>query len=411
MVTVVIPHRDPTKEGAQEHVDAIIKSLKALDDNIVISQSVNDEYKDDKKNIIGQIESIRSLYDFETSFIVVTSYYAGMDAVIFKKILGESKTKAVLSSYTAHQSHVMEALDKQEVDFLALPKHAIEDEVINGSYAEKPIKNNIVRIIEMIGVPQLIDNAMLKEKYAEWNKIATLGKIPKLPSINKENKLIVIMIPGDTEDKDDKPILFEPDEAVKLVEAIYKNAIINSKNTLFMVSNSPRTGKYRDIYNPEFNSLNPRFHNQDRKNGSENNPVAKAAITRLIKLAGAENVIDGCIAKDKIPPQGFLAFYELLNKQSQAGGKVEIYIDGISTTMMSQAINVSDYSVAIIACDSPAKNSTHIACYNDFFARGYIDKLELTNGKYSFIKNPVARNIANRFDDARIIAKKIVSIM
>lgn len=429
MPVIIIPHIDPHKSGASEHVRAVMDKLRLVDPDLEIAQPVQNNYTNDANDttlpldITEQVKAIRRKYNGSNDrFIVVTGDY-GADAArgeasvaaIFKKLLGDTRTEVILSSYTVESWAIMGAFSRGEVDRLVLPEAAIRPDVLKGISAGHLIRQNEGRIIRTASVPHEMTEAVLHEKRVQWNQAAAENKVAALPGTGaKSQKLVAIVIPGDVENRNGKPKLFTREDAVRLAEAVYVQAtrdLAAGEPVTFMVSNGPRTGKYnrQKAEKQDFNAHNPDFHNPDRINGVDSNPVAKAFMDTLSALAGPEPVIDGCITKGKVPPQGFLAFYDVLNEHSAKGGKSELYIDGVSATMMAQAANVTHHEVDITALDSPAKNITHVAGLDSLFEKGHVSKLELDGqGDYQYIANPKSRREAVKFDDAALVAERLI---
>lgn len=432
MTTLVIPHIDPTKQGATEHVDAILQALlKDLPPDMRVAQPVESRYeeKNGKKlplDLTEQIEALKQQHPNATNYIVITGDYGADRALYddnvaetFKRVLGED-THIILSSYNADQETIVRALEKGSIR-LAVPRHAVSKQALAGTAAASVLEQNQENLIITTGVPHSLTPKLLAKKNAEWKAAAIKKDVEPLPDPSTNKALVAIIIPGDIEDRNGQPVLFTEDAARNLANHValaaaslaHKNSYRKGEQMefVYMVSNSPRTGKYNPALrdDPDFNPNNPNFHNADRMNGTASNPVATAFVEQLGRIVGPSNIIDGCIAKSKVPPQGFLAFYDVLNRQVQAGGEAMVLIDGISATMMAQAAdpNVLDPRVKIIACDSPAKNSTHEAGAADLFASGHLDRLKLLANQQSYALFHRRNGGGQAFDDAAIVASSI----
>lgn|GEM_PF-5004249 len=403
--TIIIPHIDSKKQGATDHVIAIRDQLIAQHPDALILTPIDN--KGGEGNIPEQLQAIKQAFPNANAIVVSGDYCK--EGALFKEVLG-ADTKVLVSSYTFENPFLKSQFEKKEIDYLAIPAHSLMEGVLPEADAAL-LKANKDRIIEMNGVPHTANQETIAEKVKLWNE-ATQNLIPPLPDIKAGEKPVMVIIPGDVENPGDKPLHFSEADARKLAGAVWQQSSKNGTiNPVFMVTNGPRTGKYKDTENPAFDSHNADlFHNADRMNGTEHNPVSKAFIEALqehARNAGCEaRIIDGCIHKGVVPPQGFLAFYDVLNKH---GG--ELYMDGVSTSMTSEATSlITNQKVKIIACDTPAKTNTHTAAMNDFFIKGYVDKLQLDNGTYSYLQNPQQREQVPSFNDAAIAANNIVSL-
>jgi hypothetical protein len=422
MTTIIVPHYDSHKSGATEHVEAIVDALRARsDEDIVIADPVSNHYESkDGKNLpvdlAEQLGGVKARYG-KGRYLVVTGDYGGdpalMDANVadtFKRVLGP-KTQVVLSSYTAETQTVLDAFARGSVDDLALPAHAVDPAVIRGTPAESVLAGQEDRIIEMTAVPHRLTQESLAAKHAQWDQAAADGKVAFLPKPDSAREFVGVVMPGDVEDAQGRPKLFKEADAIKLADAI-ADQVKASPAPIVMISNGPRTGKYNEAMmdTPDYNPNHPAAQNGSRMDRLENNPVASAFVQRMREHFGEENVISGCIEKGKVPPQGFLAFYDALNRQTAAGGKASLFIDGVSTTMMAQAANVVDPAVRLITCDTEAKNKTHDAGVADLVASGHVEQLRLGADGYERIENARPRSQAPAFDAAAIVADCIVDM-
>lgn len=422
MPKIIVPHRDPNKAGATEHVDAIIASLRAKGGDIIIAEAVINEYEGTQAvDLSIKLERLKAQCGADAEFIVVTGDY-GADthsaiegaapenvAATFKRILGTDKTRVVLSSYTAESKTILEALKEGEIDQLAVPKHAVQPGVL-GEAAKLVIRDNKEKLILMTAVPHILTEESLQAKCVQWNEAVVARKVTPLPIQNPEREMVAIMIPGDVEDASGKPKLFTVAHAERLANAIADQ--IGDSQPVIMVSNGPRTGKYNEalLDDQSFLANNPAFQNTQRMDSVTENPVAAAFIAKLSERLPGREIILGCIEKGKVPPQGFLAFYDVLNQHAASGGNATYYVDGVSTTMMAQAANVLHPDVQIVACDTPAKNLTHDAGVRDLFEKGHVHQLGLRGEIYVSQTNPKQRIEAERFDDAAIVASKVVEL-
>lgn len=431
MPTIIIPHRDPNKAGATEHVDAIIKSLrsKMADSDIIIEDAIANSYEGTHAvDISDKIAQIKAKYGADAEFIVVTGDY-GADphlakegealksvATTFKQILGKN-TKVVLSSYTAESQTILGALRRGEIDQLAVPEHAVRPDVLESELAKQVIRSNRDKLVLMTAVPHVMTQESLTSKRSEWNVAAENGKVKPIPTISADREMVAIMIPGDVEDAGGRPKLFTKQDAVKLAAAIaeqIKSGLREGQEMpVIMVSNGPRTGKYNEeLFNsPDFLANNPAFQNIRRMDDVAHNPVTEAFVMELCQHFPEGSIILGCIEKGKVPPQGFLAFYDALNQHAINGGRAIYYVDGVSTTMMAQAANILHPAVQIVACDTPAKNRTHVAGVEDLYRKGQVHRLALDERQsYSLRQNPILRSAETRFDDASVVASKVVEL-
>lgn len=412
MAITIVPYIDPHKSGASDHVYGICNAAAALDVTIQLCITV-----DAVMQSTWTVDA-RTGYntDNNTTIVVVGDYCT---AEMARKLRGQYRKEALIvaSSYTILSNKLVEAWLSGAINWLAVPQSELTSAVINQSPFSEGIRQAIQanRVIPTTLVPHTVTPKTIEDKWQEWkNKANSNGAIP-LPQITEDKALVFVVIPGDVEDQDGKAILFTPDHAKNLAKAIYEN--VQEKfgaNVQFLVTSGARTGKYNPelIGNLDFDCHNPNFHNQERFGNVQSNPVTQAFLGQLRELAGTDNIFSACIGDRAVPAQGFLAFYHMLNQHAEKGGKSVLYLDGVSVTMTAQALSVMDSRVALIACDTPAKNPSHIASVQTLFERGYVSLLSLYEGNYVYKPNHPSDGLNNRpvLDDGSEIVQALLRL-
>lgn len=406
----VIAHIDSQKTGASEQALAI---GVALGGDMPLETVTNayewetlpqGQKKATRISPLPAIEAVAAKYGRDAAPWVVTGDYGAGEAQLFKDVFPNAQI--LMSTYTVGVPSIYQAFAACTLDFLAVPRHAVHPSVLRGTPLSDILKGQEKRLVQTLGVPHMMTAQTLREKRQAWDRAAQEGKVKPLPAPAAGQKVVVIVMPGDVEDPNGRPRFFRESDATRLADAIWSREA--AENAVFLVSNGPRTFKYSDTLcgAPAYEADPLAFKNPKNMEGLAHNPVAARFVQTLAKHAGADRVINGCIEKGVVPAQGFLAFYDLAKAQTLAGGKAALYMDGVSTTMLSQAVNLLS-GVKVIACDTDAKNRTHIVGLEALYARGYIDHLFLYDGRYSYFENP--QRPGKGFDDAKDVAAWILN--
>lgn len=134
-------------------------------------------------------------------------------------------------SYIAASIHQYDNYIKDlPLDYLAIPESTLNTD------EKKQVINKIPKVTLTFSVPT--DNPTifeLKESYEKWD-------ITNKP--NLEDDYIIIMLPGDAPDSNNKIKYFTKNSAKKLFDSIYVLWKNSGSKHKFIIHNGPRTGKY-----------------------------------------------------------------------------------------------------------------------------------------------------------------------
>jgi hypothetical protein len=264
-------------------------------------------------------------------------------------------TKKVMKVASVHQyfPEIKTLSDTQMLDYIAIPKAAIENEekylVINS------IKNKTLTI----GVPSKNPSiSELEKKYNEW-------EIINKPAIDEN--YVIVMLPGDAPDETGRIINFNEDSCRQLAQFVIK--LLESKDYSVIVENGPRTGKY--TVNPP-QSAHVHVKGEDPENSVDE--ISKIFLNEL-KARGIEplfynftfEIDPEATSPVKIPNSVYSQLLYVAHKNPN-----NIFIlPGESVSALSQTplyINPEN----IIVFKPSSMNSQHEAIFSSIFDRGYL---------------------------------------
>jgi hypothetical protein len=337
-----------SKGGDISHVDAVYEAIaskgSAVRENINAALS-EDEIRQQLRELITNKGSLKTLLLF-----------VGEDGLrVAEKALPyvEQNFPHIKTVISVHQ--YFDYLDsvKQFTDLLILPKASAD------YFLKEKIKSSFAKVYFGEGVPtKNPSKSYLKVSYDGWE---LKDKYP----INKP--YIVIMLPGDAPDGQDKQKLFTIDSAKELFESVKALWENNGKKHGILVQNGPRTGKY-DI-------------------------DGKTVVCSHEYKAGSgleDNAIDGIsryfisLLKDESIPYGFFNFafevqdggkrvkhsvYDQLLFLSYSHPESYYVVPGESVTMLSQ-IPLYTHPDRVIVFKSSSMNRQHESIFDEFFNQG-----------------------------------------
>lgn len=396
---------DPLKDGSSEQIRAVRDSFNLSQDAY---KSVRIHDKDSPSNADSD-HPVFDINELETGDVVCFSDY-GVDLARAIKGKYEDNVKVVLTTHTLERADIRQGLEDGIFGMVGAPAHALG--FVQGT-------SNLDRVVPLVGVPHELSEATIKAKYDEWKELeAQSDNTPdRLPEPREYDCVMTVVLPGDVDGvKLDNGAtgnaFYTPEEAVKHAQAIGANIQAKKaegKTVFLCLSNSPRTYKYKTA---EGGGTDPDNMNANRFKGMDENPVNKAFYDEIQNYVDADDIAVGYI-QPSVPKQGFLAFYHVMNENVKAGGEAVAYIDGISTIMLAQAIDILPVDTPVVAIDSPAKTPTHQAGMDDLHQRGLVDILRRENGRYRYDLSVAHDNTGQqaqvRLSDAKTVAREMVS--
>ncbi len=260
-------------------------------------------------NLDQMITALKNLSDSESKekIIILSVGDYGIDA--FKRIKAEINNPNLKYVLSSHQLTDKIFLEKDNIDLLALPAHAISQE-----FEREFKKENVSKIIPTIGVAHNLDKHQVETAYEE-NK-------DKILPLKACKKYIGVILGGDAPDASNKMHYYTAEEAIRLAD--YIAALAKKENAVVLATDGPRTGKH----NPLDGQVNEKAHTEQ----GEPNPVSGAFQTRLAQ---------------QLPPDQFKFYGFIYGKPSLSkaiyGAVVKtqgkLFIPGESTSMISEGID------------------------------------------------------------------------
>lgn len=232
--------------------------------------------------------------------------------------------------YEEIESLIKHTQNHYGLDIIAIPSHALHQGIRNlfsDSYTTLVITNGVCH------------NVSSKDIIREYNLFKDLFPF------DDNNKLIAIVLPGDSLNPDNTWLFFTAEEAERIANHMvsYLNSPENQNSNL-IVTNGPRTGKH----NPATGEENFDAH----RNGSLDSVTA-----RFMGIIG--NSVRNLLFDFQYGVKGqFMATLGALQKSSRS----ELYLPGESTSMISEAVDTlsgdnGDRSITIIM--HSAMNESH----------------------------------------------------
>ena len=214
-------HKDALKNTFQASCNTAHNSIKFYE---IDANAQTDDLK--KMYVIAETESPTKKGNHTFVFAI------GEQALTVLRLL--QKENIGLCSFVASVHQWFDSINDLNLDWLAIPKGAVAHNASFNAYTQ----THATKVIPMFAVPCLNPTPLeLQQRYEQWN-------CTNKPNI--DGKYIIVTLPGDAPDEQNKMKLFSKASAEKLVTAVVKLwKDLGSTHTI-LVQNSPRTGKYNE---------------------------------------------------------------------------------------------------------------------------------------------------------------------
>lgn len=287
----------------------------------------------------------------EKQIIITSGVHGFLKATEIKEI--DEKSYII---WTGHQHFKELDTITHFPDIIALPKDTLSAE-------QETRFNKHCTFIRMHGVPHTVDEETVKDKAEKFT-----GEIPDL-----RNKLVVgIMLAGDAPDELGDPKFFTQEDAINKAHAIVANLSQQKKlheDTLFLITNGPRTGKYDHAATTE---LNPNPHRAGAVDAVSSTFISglKKQLTEKGLDESQVYFYDFQFADLKNGPSAYLP---IMNAVCEHSGI--FYFPSESTSMVTESEYVTSHGGEVIVYRPLSENKNHESHLNDCFSQGLIDVL------------------------------------
>lgn len=314
-----------------------------------------DKSDPDVELVEGLEDAVSIVEEADTKHYVIT---AGDHGLAKASELKGSGAKALYIT-TAHMHFdLMTELDaKLMPDVLALPQGVLSD-------AQRAALNPKTRLVETFGVPHGINEKSLLEatKELEFFKGDAF----------KQN-VVGIMLAGDAPDGDEIRF-FTPEEAEEKAARIYqatkahyaKLDKVFDENTLFFVTNGPRTGKHNYVTKA---LLDPNPHETDVLDAT-----SFAFTDALRKLMEADGLNPGQLMFEDFKSGKASAYKPMLRFLIDTQGLY--FVPAESTSMVTEASHPASQGVTVVAYRPGSENPSHTAHLDQCYEMGLLAILE-----------------------------------
>lgn len=314
-----------------------------------------------------------------------------MTLVVGEKGMELLKYLSEKDALTPEKNYICLGIHRYSDNICSLPiDHVILPEATLDTFTKREIIQTIPNSSLTFAVP--CKRPSIKELKNTFDHWETSNK----PSLN--NPYIIVMLPGDAPDMQEKMRYFTKQSAYELFQDIFQLWEKKGRKHKILVQNSPRTGKY----NPENGSIICNHEHQKGNNYQETVDEVSHYFTELLEKSKVEYSffnfsfeIDGSIKKA-------ISVYEPLLYLAQIPNQDNIYIvPGESVSMISQ---VTLYLPAekIIVFMPDSMDASHEAILNLAIKRGNISYFS----KSGDVVTPLISTQRTR-DDAEQIAQDI----
>ena len=362
--------------------------------NIIVL--VNETNKGDDANSLATGREIKKL--FEDQQISVTEHITNADDV--ESFIHPNKRNIVVAAgehhiktlyalkqnpnvngevYTSWSGHqITETLLNKtgNIDSIALPKHALNEE------NHHQLSAKCTNLIETVGVAH---NTQPEDLEKEYKKLKS--------HLIESDKYYMVMLGGDATDPTGKMQYYTPEEAHKLGKYIGEQAKKN--NAVVLGLNGPRTGKY-----------NPNTGEKllTHKNGCDLDEVSEAFIAGLKESELNENTdfqfFDFKFDETKINT------YQAVLGAVRAKPESHVYMPGDSTSMISEACDLSP-SGSVTVFRNGAMNMTHHSHVNSVHAEGYTSVLSKNMEEERSLNQNNTESKSKPLSAAAVVAKRV----
>ncbi|MBW8308750.1 MAG: mitochondrial fission ELM1 family protein [Candidatus Paracaedibacteraceae bacterium] len=276
------------------------------------------------------IKTIRNLPESGTQekIIILSVGDYGIDA--FKKIKAEINNPHIRYVLSSHQLTDKIFLERDNIDLIALPAHAISKD-----FEKEFKKENVSKIIPTIGVAHNLNKQQIEAAYEE-NK-------DKILPLKACKKYIGVILGGDAPDSSNKMHYYTAEEAVRLADHVA--GLAKRENAVILATDGPRTGKH----NPTNGQVNEKVHTEQ----GELDAVSGAFQLKL---------------SQHLPPDQF-KFYGFIHGKPSLSKAIfgavvktqgKIFIPSESTSMISEGIDSMGKDMMVVY-PTNSMNDTHKA--------------------------------------------------